>query len=200
MCISRRNQAATPGENSALAPPGKFGYDFDVTAAQILIRRSDPSEAAAYRQIRLEALRRNPEAFGSTFAAESERPLEGFTERVTNCPVFGAFQNDALVGMAGFMRREGAKDAHKGMLWGMYVQAGSRKVGAGRRLGEAVIDFARQQVEILQLTVVSENQPALRLYASLGFIEYGIEHHALKQDGRYYDEILMAKNLKSESN
>ncbi len=170
-----------------------------MTAAQIQIRRLDASEAAAYREIRLQALRRNPEAFGSTFAAESLRPLERFTERVTSCPVLGAFWNDALVGMAGFMRREGAKDAHKGMLWGMYVQAGSRKAGVGRRLAEAVIDFARQQVEILQLTVVSENQPARRRYASLGFIEYGIEHHALKQDGRYYDEVLMAKDLRSES-
>ncbi len=199
MCISERNQASRPGENSALARPGKFGYDFDVDTARILIRRLDPAEAAAYRQIRLEALRRNPEAFGSTFAAESERPPERFTERVTNCPVFGAFWNDALVGMAGFVRREGAKDAHKGMLWGMYVQPGSRKAGVGRRLAEAVIDFAHQQVEILQLTVVSENQPARRLYAKLGFIEYGIEHHALKQDGRYYDEVLMAKDLTSES-
>ncbi|MGA8023481.1 MAG: GNAT family N-acetyltransferase [Candidatus Acidiferrales bacterium] len=170
-----------------------------MTTAQIQIRRLGPSEAAAYRQIRLEALRRDPEAFGSTFAAESERPLERFMERMTNCPVFGAFWNDALVGMAGFMRREGAKDAHKGMLWGMYVQAGLRKAGVGRRLAEAVIDFARQQVEILQLTVVSENQPARRLYASLGFIEYGIEHQALKQDGRYYDEVLMAKDLRPES-
>ena len=39
------------------------------------------------------------------------------------------------------MRREGAKDAHKGMLWGMYVQAGLRKAGVGRRLAEAVIDL-----------------------------------------------------------
>jgi RimJ/RimL family protein N-acetyltransferase len=182
-----------------VAPTQSLGYDSNVDTAQILIRRLDPAEAAAYREIRLEALRCNPEAFGSTFAAESLRTLEQFTERVTNCPVFGAFRNDALVGMAGFMRREGAKDAHKGMLWGMYVQAGSRNAGVGRRLAEAVIDFAGQQVEVLQLTVVSENQPARRLYASLGFIEYGIERHALKQDGRYYDEILMAKNLTPES-
>jgi RimJ/RimL family protein N-acetyltransferase len=34
-----------------------------------------------------------------------------------------------------------------------------------------------------------------RLYASLGFVEYGIERKALKHNGRYYDEILMAKEL-----
>jgi RimJ/RimL family protein N-acetyltransferase len=167
--------------------------------AQIQIRRLDRSEAAAYREIRLEALRCSPEAFGSTFEAESAHPLEQFAERVTNCPVFGAFHNSELVGMAGFLRREGMKDAHKGMLWGMYVRSHSRNAGVGKRLAEAVIGFARQHVEIIQLAVVSDNEPARRLYASLGFVEYGIERKALKQDGRYYDEVLMAKDLLADS-
>lgn len=167
--------------------------------AQIQIRRLDASEAARYREIRLEALRCSPEAFGSTFAAESGRPLEQFTERVRNCPIFGAFHQSELLGIAGFMRREGAKDAHKGMLWGMYVRQHSRNAGVAKRLAEAVIDFARQQVEIIQLAVVSDNEPARRLYAGLGFEEYGIERKALKQDGRYYDEVLMAKDLLPDS-
>ncbi|MFZ0882881.1 MAG: GNAT family N-acetyltransferase [Candidatus Acidiferrales bacterium] len=174
-------------------------YDSNVHTAQIHIRQLAPSEAAAYREIRLEALHRSPEAFGSTLEAESERHLERFRERLTNSPAFGAFLGAELVGIAGFMRREGAKDAHKGMLWGMYVRAGSRTAGVGRRLAEGVIDFARQRVEMLQLTVVSGNEPARRLYASLGFVEYGIERNSLKQNGRYYDEILMAKDLTSES-
>ena len=167
--------------------------------SQIHIRRLAPSEAAAYREMRLEALRLCPEAFGSTFEAESMRPLDHFAQRVSTCPVFGAFRNSEMVGMAGFMRRDGAKDAHKGFLWGMYVRAGSRSAGVGRRLAEAVIDFARERVEILQLAVVSDNESARRLYASLGFVEYGIERNALKQDGRYNDEVLMAKDLVSES-
>jgi RimJ/RimL family protein N-acetyltransferase len=113
--------------------------------------------------------------------------------------VFGAFRSTEIVGMAGFMVREGAKDAHKGMLWGMYVRAGSRNAGVGRRLATAVIDFAREQVELLQLAVVRDNEPARRLYASLGFVEYGIERKALKQNGHYYDEILMAKDLSPDS-
>jgi ribosomal protein S18 acetylase RimI-like enzyme len=163
--------------------------------SQIQIRRLAPSEGAAYRKIRLEALRLNPESFGSTFETENVRPLAHFAERLTQCPVFGAFRGGEIVGMAGFLRREGAKDAHKGYLWGMYVRAGSRNAGVGRRLAEAVIGYARQHVEVLQLDVVSENEAARRLYARLGFVEYGIERKALKQDGRYYDEILMAKDL-----
>ena len=167
--------------------------------SSIQIRRLEPAEGAAYREIRLEALRLNPEAFGSTYEAERVRPLEHFSERVAGCPVFGAFRDGEIVGMAGFLGREGVKDAHKGYLWGMYVQPGARNAGVGRKLAEAVIDYARQHVEVLQLDVVSENEAARRLYASLGFVEYGIECRALKQHGRYYDEILMAIDLTGDA-
>ena len=46
--------------------------------------------------------------------------------------------------------------------------------------------------------MVRDNEQARRLYTSLGFVEYGLERNALKQDGRYYDEVLMAKNLLGE--
>ncbi len=185
--------------NPALAEISNFGYESNVDTSQIQIRRLTPSEGAAYREIRLEALRLNPEAFGSTFEAESVRPLDHFSERVASCPVFGAFRGVEIVGTAGFWGREGIKDAHKAMLWGMYVQAAARNAGVGRRLAEAVIDYARQHVEILQLNVVSENEAARRLYASLGFVEYGTERRALKQAGRYYDEVLMAKDLTGDA-
>jgi ribosomal protein S18 acetylase RimI-like enzyme len=159
------------------------------------VRRLAASQGDVYREIRLEALRLNPESFGSTFESESVRPLEHFSERVAQCPVFGAFRGAEIVGMAGFLGREGAKDAHKGYLWGMYVRTDSRNAGVGRKLAEAVIDYAREHVEVLQLDVVSENEAARRLYVSLGFVEYGIERNALKQGGRYYDEVLMAKDL-----
>jgi ribosomal protein S18 acetylase RimI-like enzyme len=169
-----------------------------VDKSQIHVRRLAPSEGAAYREIRLEALRLNPESFGSTFEAESVRPAEHFSGRVAQCPIFAAFRGVEIVGMAGFLGREALKDAHKGYLWGMYVRTDARNAGVGRKLAEAVIEYAREHVEILQLDVVSENEAARRLYASLGFVEYGIERKALKQHGRYYDEVLMAKDLTAD--
>jgi RimJ/RimL family protein N-acetyltransferase len=43
----------------------------------------------------------------------------------------------------------------------------------------------------MNLTVVSDNHPAKRLYESLGFETYGVERRALKYNGQYYDEDLM---------
>jgi RimJ/RimL family protein N-acetyltransferase len=159
------------------------------------VRRLLPADAALYRDIRLEALRLRPEAFGSTFAEESGKPLAWFAGRLDSSAVFGAFTGNELLGIAGLFVRESVKEAHKGVLWGMYVRPKARGAGLGRRLAEAVIAHARQCVEIVELRVVGGNEKARRLYAGLGFVEYGIEKNAMKQDGRYWDEVLMAKPL-----
>jgi RimJ/RimL family protein N-acetyltransferase len=163
--------------------------------ADVPVRRLLPADSYIYRDIRLEALLTSPEAFSSEHETESNEPLDWFTNRLQRAAVFGAFERYDLVGIAGFFNQQGRKEAHKGVLWGMYVRSRARKAGIGRRLAEAVIDHASQQVELIQLTVVSGNEPARRLYASLGFTEYGIEKNALKHDGRYWDEVPMAKQL-----
>jgi len=169
-----------------------------VDAAQIQIRRLAPADAALYRDIRLEALRCNPEAFGSTFDAENAQPLTVFSDRIGGSSVFGAFLDSKLVGIAGLLIGKGQKEAHKGRLVGMYVRPSARRAGVGRRLVETIVESARHSVELIQLAVVSDNEPARRLYERRGFVEYGLEKKALKQGGHYYDEVLMAKNLKPE--
>lgn len=164
--------------------------------ANIQIRLLTPGDAAAYRAIRLAGLKEAPEAFGSTFDAEAAKPLAWFFDRLTASHIFGALRDREILGVAGFAVRQGDKEAHKGLLWGMYVRPEARGTGLARRLVEAVIDFARPRVELIQLSVVMDNEPARRLYAGLGFVEYGIEKNSLKHGGRYYDEILMAKQLR----
>jgi ribosomal protein S18 acetylase RimI-like enzyme len=169
----------------------------------IEIRRlvqEETTDAMLYRDIRLEALQASPEAFGSTFEVENAQPLSWFSDRLSSSAVLGAFRAAELVGVASFAVQPGQKKRHKGILWGMYVRPAARKTAVGRRLVEAVCNVARQQVELIQLSVVRDNEQARRLYARLGFLEYGVEKNALKQAGRYYDEVLMAKDLLDTSN
>ncbi len=167
-------------------------------SAHVQIRRLSPDDAASYRDIRLEALQRNPEAFSSTFEAENPQTLSWFADRLGNANMFGAFRGAELVGIAGLLVTTGRKECHKGHLVAMYVRPASRNGGIGQNLVEAIVDFARQRVEIVLLAVVSGNEPARRLYARLGFVEYGIEKKALKHDGCYFDEVFMAKDLTAE--
>jgi RimJ/RimL family protein N-acetyltransferase len=164
-------------------------------ASDIEIRQLTPGDAAVYRSIRLEGLKQSPEAFGSTFEAEFTKPLAWFFERLSSSVVFGAIIDGKILGVAGFAVRREEKEAHKGLLWGMYVRPEARGAGIARRVVEAIIAYARPSVELIQLSVVVGNEQARRLYARLGFVEYGIEKNSLKYGGRYYDEILMAKDL-----
>jgi ribosomal protein S18 acetylase RimI-like enzyme len=161
-------------------------------SADTTIRRLIPTDASSFRAIRLEALKLNPEALGSTFAAENKLDVAWFAGRLEDAQVLGAFRDSELVGTVGFAIQQGQKSAHKGRLWGMYVRPSSRNLGVGRMLVNAALSVARQNVELIQLSVVSENQPARRLYQSVGFVEFGMELKALKQDGKYYDEAHMA--------
>jgi RimJ/RimL family protein N-acetyltransferase len=45
--------------------------------------------------------------------------------------------------------------------------------------------------------VVATNLTAVRLYSRLGFQQYALDPRALKIDGRYYDEILMSRRLRT---
>ena len=170
-------------------------------AAHSEIRRLTRADAdvVLYRDIRLEALKASPEAFGSTFETEDAQPLNWFSDRLGGSELLGAFCDAKLVAIAGFAIQQGQKMAHKGIIWGMYVRPQARRTGIGRRLVEAIVDLARHRVELIRLSVVRGNEQARCLYASLGFREYGVEKNALKQDGRYYDEVLMAKDLLEKS-
>ena len=162
----------------------------------LTVRQLTASDVELLREIRLEGLRLNPEAFGSSFEDEQFAPLDKYLGWLANSQVFGAFDGSHIVGIAAFGTFTGRKDSHKGWLRAMYVRPTFRRgSGASRLLVQAVIDAARPRVELIQLSVVSDNLPALRLYQSFGFVQYGLEKHALKQNGRYFDEIHMSLDL-----
>jgi ribosomal protein S18 acetylase RimI-like enzyme len=165
----------------------------------ITVRPLSSADAALFREVRLEGLTQDPDAFSSTFEEESKKPLSSFAERLTASAVFAAFRGPDILGVAGFYGQPGPKHRHKGILWGMYVRPHARGAGIGGRLVEAVIDHARAHVELIELTVISENLAARRLYRRLGFEEYGLEKRAAKYRGRYHDNVLMMKMLTPES-
>lgn len=60
-------------------------------------------------------------------------------------------------------------------------------------LVKALLEAVRQLdgVSKVDLMVVTENESAIRLYESIGFVRYGREPRALKAGDRYWDEYLM---------
>lgn len=161
------------------------------------IRVLTESDAVVYQELRLKALKNNPEAFGSTYERESKFTQQMIEDRIkptNNKFVLGAFDERGIVGMVTFMRETSPKTIHKANIFGMFVAPEARGKNIGKSLLLELIKMAKKcnGVEQLNLTVVSENKPAKKLYESLGFKVYGVERNALKFDGKYYDEDLMA--------
>lgn len=151
-----------------------------------MIRPLTPDDAAIYHALRLEALSGDAASFATSLEEQAGRSLEQVAKTLSETTVFGAFIDGELVGTAGYARNAPIKEAHKGVVWGMYLRPSARGGGLAGALLDAVIDYARGRVEQLNLIVVSDNMPAVRLYESRGFVRWGLEPQALKlADGRY---------------
>lgn len=167
-----------------------------VQAPARVFRRLHAADAPAYRALRLEGLLERPESFAATWKQENVRPSSWFAQRLESGLVMGAWTDgDVLAGAMGLQVPESPKLNHKGMLWGVYVRPGARGTGLAQELLRQLLAQATGLVEEVLLVVQASNAGALRLYRNAGFQEYGLERRALKVDGRYYDEILMALPL-----
>ena len=75
----------------------------------------------------------------------------------------------------------------------MFVAPKARGQGVGKSLLLELIKMAKDcdGLEQINLTVVSDNAAARRLYKSIGFEVYGVERNALKYNNQYFDEDWM---------
>jgi GNAT superfamily N-acetyltransferase len=150
--------------------------------------------------LRREALETDP----LSFAASIEDDVGLSPEFVRNSlgdereqATFGAFRDEALIGMVGIHRATKLKLRHTATIWGMYVTPRARRTGAGRALLAAAIDCGRQWgLDHVQLAVTESAPAARRLYESAGFVVWGREPRALSWGGRVVDEHHLALDLR----
>lgn len=159
------------------------------------VRKLGKDDAAAFRVVRLEALEAHPEAFGADLQDETVRDVDWFAEWIGRSAVFGAFDTDRMIGIAGFFKVTSRKSAHMGKLISMYVRPEARGSGAALDLVNAVLEHARGQVIQVHLGVAAGNEAAIGLYRKAGFEIYGTEPRALFVNGRYIDEHMMVRFL-----
>jgi ribosomal protein S18 acetylase RimI-like enzyme len=159
------------------------------------IRRIEPLDVPLYRELRLEALRLHPYAYGSTFELESTESLDFFERRLGTSEILLGSIGDEPMGIARFSIPTFISERHKGMLTGMYVRAAARGTGLASALVEAIVERARGHVILVELSVVTTNEAGRRLYERHGFEIYGVDPCALKHGDRYFDEYRMTRFL-----
>jgi ribosomal protein S18 acetylase RimI-like enzyme len=177
-----------------------------VTQKTPAIRPAVLSDVRELSQLRLEALQNEPDAFSRDYQTDSNNSLGDWEKWLrqrndeTMGIIFVAYVDHQLAGMMGIVRGLTTKTQHNGTIWGVYVRPDYRRQGIGGGLMAACVGWARQRgVEVVKLGVTSTNVAAIRLYAASGFQVYGMEPKALRYDGRYYDELLMLRELNNES-
>lgn len=171
------------------------------------IRFLNSQDVTAYRDLRLQALRESPTAFGSSYEQEACLTLTDFAARLrphddSAGGIFGAFgDSDQLIGMLGFSRESRLKRAHIGSLWSMYVLPDFRSRGVGAALLDEALSHARRLGVLRQiiLTVTVNNLAACSLYRSRGFERFGLERDALFIDGTYFDEEHLALHFNHDA-
>ena len=164
------------------------------------IRLLAPSDAAAYRALRLRALREHPEAFTSSYEEDVVHPLQAAQARLGSPgqSFWGAFRGRELYGMVGVERETRAKNRHKAKVAGMYVAPELAGQGVGRQLLDALIAHCRREGLVsLVLTVTEGNEQARRLYEGVGFRVFGVEPLAIRIGDRYLSKIHMVLDLSS---
>lgn len=162
----------------------------------IVIRVLTPADAESFRDLRLNALKNNPEAFSANYEDFANTSLESVRERIHNTDdsiILGAFINDVLIGMIGFVRERSGKLNHKGNIWGTYVSQEFRGQGIGSKLLNETILRAKKVKGLSQINlgVITFNEAAKRMYETHGFKSYGIEINSMQYNGKYFDEELM---------
>ena len=162
----------------------------------VSFRRLGSDEAAAFQALRHEVTRHNPVPMGLTLEEELTRTLEGFEAQLSASPpdaVLGAFVDYELVAAAAVsLVSRFASSQHKMSMWGVFTSPRHRRKGLSRKVVGLAVDHAFScGIQRVNLQVYVPNVPAVSLYKSVGFVEYGVEPDAVFIDGHYYDGVLM---------
>jgi RimJ/RimL family protein N-acetyltransferase len=103
-----------------------------------------------------------------------------------------AIDGDLVVGWCSTIPQTSEGFTHLAHI-GMGILPEYRGQGLGRRLIDNALGWAwNAEYERLELSVFTDNEVAVHLYRSVGFVEEGVRRRARKLDGQYKDITFMA--------
>lgn len=162
---------------------------------EIKIKKLNKNRWKDYRDLRLEALKKEPTAFGMSYNEEKNLSEEEWKKRIKN--VLFALSKDELIGMIVYIRENKIKTKHTANIFGVYITRGYRGKGVGKKLINSVIARIRKSKGVLKikLTVNPKQKVALKLYQNCGFKIVGKMKKELYVGRKFYDELMMENIL-----
>ena len=146
-----------------------------------------------YRSLRLEALKNDPTAFGSSYGEEMKLSEKEWKRRMKN--TLFALSDNKPIGMIVYVFQKKAKIKHIANIFGVYVKREFRNRGIGKNLIESALLLIKENRNIIKinLNVNPRQKSALKLYKKYGFKTIGTLKKDLYINGRFYDELIMEK-------
>ncbi|MGB5869124.1 MAG: GNAT family N-acetyltransferase [Albidovulum sp.] len=146
----------------------------DLGQTDVKIRQLAPADATIWRDIRLEALAREPEQFSALHADWVARPLADFADMIGKMRIWAALAEGRAVAVAALYCDHDRRDIVS--LMAVYTRPEARGMGYAQRLIATAEAAARASgAKELRLNVRAANPAARGLYAGLGFCEIPAE-------------------------
>jgi ribosomal protein S18 acetylase RimI-like enzyme len=153
-----------------------------------------------YRDLRLRALKEDPEAFSSSHAVSQDLPDEFWKKRLADALegqrswLLFAKDNDKLVGMIGAFVDDGSTDT--ATVVSVYVPKEERGKRISARLMAEMLRALSETSSLrkAQLMVNVNQVPAVRLYRGFGFHEIG-RQPSITGAGQLVEQMVMERQL-----
>lgn len=159
---------------------------------EITVRATEPSDYAAVQKIFVQ-----PRAVWGTNQVPHPS-LESWRKKLENPPQgfysFVACVADEVVGQSGVHTFPQPRRRHVGGI-GMAVRDDWQGKGVGSALMRTMTELADGWLNLtrLELTVFTDNAPAIALYEKFGFVREGTHRHYAFRDGAFVDAYAMAR-------
>jgi GNAT superfamily N-acetyltransferase len=152
-------EAGSSGRTSVMSSPSHAGH--------LVVRRARPDAWEAWRDLRLRALRIDPDAFGAAWDRERDFTEADWRARLdAGYAVLGLLDGEP-VGLGGLYSPQRGVSC----VVAMWVVPEHRGRGVGRRILDAVLEKAPTDDRVVLW--VADGNPARRLYESAGFVATG---------------------------
>ncbi len=165
----------------------------------VVIVSPAPNDITAFKYLRLEALKNDPQAYGRSYEVEVVYPDEYWQEKFQKTLepnpqehfLFAKLDNE-YVGMIGAY----PKNNDEWILKAVYVKPEFRGKGIGTKLIETMLNVLSEQgVVRVELMVNTVQGAAVRMYERSGFCIVDTAKDQKMGDGKVYDEYIMQRVL-----
>lgn len=168
-------------------------------AMEARVRRIRAEDGPLLRELRLRSLADTPNAFGQSLEDAAARPDAEWSAEVRAAALGDRrawFIAEAPEPLGLVLVRRRPPDV--ALVFSMWVDPRARRTGVGRALIDAAAEWAHSWgAERIVLWVVAGNEPAMRFYQSLGFVQLDFGPDA--DSGSAYGALAMDLRLAGEA-